>query len=197
MATITTSAGPNRVTTHGTPERFDVVIIGGSQAGLAAGYHLALAGLDFVILDAHGRVGDAWRNRWDSLELFTPARISALPGMPLPLPPNAFPTKDQVADYLESYAADMDLPVRTGIEARKVTRAAKGGWCVETSDARYMADAVIIATGSYRDRVIPPFASDLDPSIRQLHAADYRNPAQFQPGDVLVVGASTSGRDRG
>jgi putative flavoprotein involved in K+ transport len=199
MTTVTQAERSNHEITEIThtsrPERVDAVVIGGSQAGLAAGYWLARTGLDFVILDAHDRVGDAWRNRWDSLELFTPARISTLPGMPLPLPPNAFPTKDQVADYLERYAAEMALPVRTGVEARTVTRPGTGRWRVETSRSVLEADAVIIATGSYRDRVVPPFAADLDPSIRQLHAADYHNPSQFQPGDVLVVGASTSGAE--
>ena len=196
MTTVIQAERSNHQDMHASgPDRFDAVVIGGSQAGLAAGFYLARKGLHFVILDAHDRIGDAWRRRWDSLELFTPARISGLPGMPFPLPPNAFPTKDQVADYLENYAAHMDLPVRTGVEARKVTRSGTGRWRVETSEFVLEADAIVIATGSYVDRVIPEFASELDPTIRQLHAVDYRNPSQFQPGAVLVVGASTSGAE--
>lgn len=177
------------------PERFDVVVIGGGQAGLATGYHLAQRGLRFTILDAHDRIGDAWRNRWDSLELFTPARVSGLPGMRFPAPPNSYPTKDQVADYLESYARTMSLPVRTGIEARKVSRHASGHWIVETTGPALEADSVVIATGGYQTPKIPAWASDLDPDILQLHSTGYRNPSQLQPGPVLVVGASHSGAD--
>ena len=176
-------------------QTYDVVVIGGGQAGLAAGYHLARAGFRFVILDAHNRVGDAWRNRWDSLTLFTPARFTRLPGMPFPGPPSAFPTKDEVADYLEHYAEAMNLPVRTGVEARHVSRAANRGWTIETTGHPLAADAVIIATGGYQTPKIPAWASELDPDIRQLHSLDYRNPSQFQPGPVLVVGASHSGAD--
>lgn len=176
-------------------EQFDVVVIGGGQAGLAAGYYLARRRLRFVILDAHDRVGAAWRNRWDSLELFTPARVSGLPGMRFPAPPNSYPTKDQVADYLESYARTMSLPVRTGIEARKVSRDASGHWIVETTGPALEADSVVIATGAYQSPVIPAWASELDPVILQMHAADYRNPSQLQPGSVLVVGASISGAE--
>ncbi len=175
-------------------ERFDTVVIGGGQAGLAAGYHLAENGVRFVILDARERVGDAWRNRWDSLTLFTPARFNSLPGMPFPGPPWAFPKKDDIADYLEQYAATMHLPVRNSVEVRKVSRT-KGGWCVDTGDQQLEADAVIIATGGFQTPKVPAWASELDPNIMQLHSADYRNPSQFLPGPVLVVGASHSGAD--
>ena len=119
---LTPSTILNPSLSQGTPERFDVVVVGGGQAGLAAGYHLARRGLGIVILDPHDHVGDAWRNRWDPLQLFTPAGITGLPGMPFPGPRHAFPTKDQVADYLGNYAEMMNLPVRTGVEARLVSR---------------------------------------------------------------------------
>jgi putative flavoprotein involved in K+ transport len=93
-------------------ERFHTVVIGGGQAGLAVGYHLAKQRIPFVILDAHDRVGDSWRRRWDSLRLFTPTHFSGLPGLPLP-GSSEFPTKDEMADYLESYAERFRLPVRT------------------------------------------------------------------------------------
>ena len=99
-------------------ERVDTVVIGGGQAGLSVGYHLARRGLPFVILDANARIGDAWRHRWDSLRLFTPARFAGLDGLPFPAPRNSFPTKDQMADYLETYAAHFDLPVRTRCASR-------------------------------------------------------------------------------
>src|SRR4029079_7690607 len=85
-----------------TTQHIETLVIGGGQAGLAVGYHLARERLPFVILDANSRVGDAWRTRWDSLRLFSPARFDALPGLPFPAPPYSFPTKDQMADYLES-----------------------------------------------------------------------------------------------
>ncbi len=180
---------------QGTPEVLDVVVVGGGQAGLAAGYHLARRGLNFVIIDAHDHVGDAWRNRWDSLQLFTPARISALPGMPFPGPPHAFPTKDQVADYLGKYADAMNLAVRTGVEAQLVSRKPPTGWNVETTDRPLAARAVVIATGGYQLPRIPAWAGELDPAIVQLHSMEYRNLSQFQPGPVLVVGASHSGAE--
>lgn len=191
---VPSSTSPNHSTIR-EPGRYDVVVIGGGQAGLAAGYHLARRGLRFVILDAHDRVGDAWRHRWDSLTLFTPARFTRLPGMPFPGPQYAFPTKDQVADYLEQYAQAMDLPVRTGVEARHVARADNGGWRIDTTDLPLVADAVIIATGGYQVPNMPTWAADLDPAIRQLHSMDYRNPSQLQSGPVLVVGASHSGAE--
>ncbi len=105
-----------------TPERFDVVVIGGGQAGLAAGYHLKRRGLSFVILDASERIGDVWRQRWDSLRLFTPARYDSLDGLPFPAPATSFPTKDEMADYLEAYAARFELPVRSGVRVERVSK---------------------------------------------------------------------------
>ena len=103
-------------------ERFDVIVIGAGQAGLSVGYHLARQGLSFVILDANQRVGDSWRKRWDSLRLFTPARFDSLDGMPFPAPPHSFPTKDEMAGYLESYAKRFALPVRNGVKVTGLRR---------------------------------------------------------------------------
>jgi putative flavoprotein involved in K+ transport len=179
---------------HDEPERFDVVVIGGGQAGLATGYYLGRHGLRFVILDAHDRVGDAWRKRWDSLVLFTPAKYSGLPGLRLAGSAFAFPTKDEIADYLERYANTMNLPVRTGTTVHRV--GSEGGlWRVETSNGSLVTDAVVIATGGYPAPKIPEWAVELDPGIMRLHSRDYRRPSQLQPGDVLVVGASHSGAE--
>src|SRR5512146_23196 len=104
------------------PERVDTIVIGGGQAGLSVGYHLQRRGLPFLILEANERVGDSWRGRWDSLRLFTPARFDSLAGMPFPAPAHSFPTNDEMADYLEAYAARFRLPVRTGIRVDRVTR---------------------------------------------------------------------------
>jgi putative flavoprotein involved in K+ transport len=169
-----------------------VIVIGGGQAGLAMGYHLARRGIDFVILDAAPQVGDTWRTRWDSLRLFTPARYSGLPGMAFPGDPDRYPGKDEVADYLEVYAAHFDLPVRAGQRVRAV-RPGPGGWTAETVDGQYEAPQVVVATGPFQRPAVPALGSELPPRVVQVHSASYQNPAQLPAGDVLVVGAGNSG----
>src|SRR5262245_13521562 len=131
------------------PERFDAVIIGGGQAGLSVGYYLARQGMRFVILDASARIGDAWRNRWDSLRLFTPARLDALPGNPFPGSPDAFPTKDEMADYLEAYARRFALPVRTGVKVDRLWREGHT-YFMAAGDQRFEAPHVVVAMSSYQ-----------------------------------------------
>ena len=174
--------------------RFDTVVIGGGQAGLAVGYHLAHQDRDFVILDAASRVGDAWRSRWDSLRLFTPARYSGLPGMPFPAPDGYFPTKDEMADYLQAYAARFALPVRLGVRVDALTRE-DGRYRLSAGAECLAADRVVVATGPFQQPHIPAFASELDPQIVQFHSTAYRNPDQLQDGGVLVVGAGNSGAE--
>lgn len=175
-------------------ERYDTVVIGGGQAGLATGYHLTRARRSFLILESNARVGDNWRKRWDSLRLFTPAEIDGLPGFPFPARRWTFPTKDQMADFLERYAEAYSMPVRTGVP---VTRLARKGdrFSVETGDVTYEADNVVVATGASRVGRIPDFALDLDPRITQLHSSEYKNAAMLRPGGVLVVGAANSGSE--
>jgi putative flavoprotein involved in K+ transport len=175
-------------------ERLETMIIGGGQAGLATGYHLAKRDLPFVILDANERIGDAWRKRWDSLRLFTPARYSGLPGWPFPAPRASYPTKEDVADYLEAYAARFDLPVRAGVAVDGLFR--EGNWYVLVSgDRRFEAKNVVVASGAYQTPRVPAFASELDPGIVQLHSVEYRDPTQLREGGVLVVGAGNSGAE--
>jgi putative flavoprotein involved in K+ transport len=176
-------------------ERHETVVIGAGQAGLAAGHHLARRGIDFVIVEANERIGDNWRTRYDSLRLYSPAKYDALPGMTLPLPGHAFPTGNELADYLESYAQAFQLPVRTGVTVDRLEAAHSGGFLISAGDRRIEAEQVVVATGPFRRPHVPEFARDLDPDIRQIHSADYRNLAQLQPGPVLVVGVSHSGAD--
>jgi putative flavoprotein involved in K+ transport len=175
---------------------FDVIVIGGGQAGLSVGYHLARRGLRFVILDANLRVGDAWRRRWDSLRLFSPARLDGLDGMPFPGSPSAFPTKEQMAAYLEAYAARFELPVLTGVTVTRLARDGEG-FVVDAGARRFEAAQVVVAMSDYQRPRVPSFARELNPDIVQLHSADYRNPGQLRPGSVLLVGAANSGAEIG
>src|SRR5688572_7293852 len=175
-------------------ERHEVVVIGGGQAGLSVGYHLQRQRVPFVILDARARIGDAWRERWDSLRLFTPRRYDALDGMRFPGVANDFPTKDEMADYLESYATRFRLPVRTGTRVDHLSREGDR-YLLKVGPRRLEARHVIIAMSSYQRGVTPTFATQLDPSITQLHSVDYRRPSQLPPGDVLLVGAGNSGAE--
>ncbi len=179
-----------------TVERFETVIIGGGQAGLATGYHLQRRGRSFVILEAGKRVGDSWRKRWPSLRLYSPARFDGLPGMRFPAPGQSFPTAGEMADYVEAYAERFSLSVQTGIRVDAVEKEGEG-YVIRAGDRRFEADNVVVATGVFQhDRpVVPEFAPGLDSGIRQLHSADYRSPAQLQPGPTLVVGAAHSGGD--
>lgn len=179
---------------HIAVEHIETVVIGGGQAGLAVGYHLARRDRPFVILDAHERVGDAWRTRWDSLQLFTAARYDALPGWPFPAPAWSFPSKDEMADYLEAYAARFGLRVRTGVRVDGLSRTG-GRYAVTAGNQRFEADHVVVASGAYQTPRVPVFGPELDPGIVQLHSSQYRNPSQLQQGDVLVVGAANSGAE--
>ncbi len=175
-------------------EHVQTIVVGGGQAGLAVGYHLAQRGLPFVILDASQRIGDSWRKRWDSLRLFTPAQYDSLPGMPFPAPPFTFPTKDQMADYLEAYAARFRLPVRNGVQVERLAREG-GRYQVATSAGDLTAEHVVVAMSDYQRGRSPAFAAELDPAIVQMHSSQYRNPSQLRPGGVMLVGAGNSGAE--
>jgi putative flavoprotein involved in K+ transport len=177
-----------------TDQEVGTAVIGGSQAGLAVGYHLRQRRLPFVILDENERIGDAWRKRWNSLRLFTPGRYNGLPGMPFPGSPSSYPTKDEAADYLEAYAREFELPVRTGVKVDKLSKVAArfevicGGYTL-------FAENIVVATGASNNPRVPPFARELDENIVQLHSKEYRHPSQIQAGGVLVVGAGNSGAE--
>jgi putative flavoprotein involved in K+ transport len=177
-----------------TPEsqHAEVIVVGGGQAGIAAGYYLSRAGTGFLILDAGTRGGEAWAQRWDTLELFTPARYSSLPGLPFPGSPWHYPGKDEVAAYMRSYVKAFDLPVRYDTRVTALERA-PDGYRLATTAGTYTADQVIVATGAYQQPFIPPAAAGLNGQVTQLHSAAYRRPAQIPGGRVLVVGAANSG----
>jgi putative flavoprotein involved in K+ transport len=177
-----------------TAASYDTIVIGGGQAGLSTGYFLRQHGDNFVILDANEQVGDAWRKRWDSLRLFTAARYDGLVGMPFPAPAQAFPTKDEMADYLEAYAARFDLPIRTGVRVDRLSKH-DGRFVVAAGSQRFEAKQVVVAMSNYQQPRVPPFARELDPGLVQLHSSAYRNPSQLQAGGVLVVGAGNSGAE--
>jgi putative flavoprotein involved in K+ transport len=171
----------------------DVVVVGGSQAGLAMAWHLARQGLRFVVLEAGPEVGHVWRSRWDSLKLFTPAQYDALPGMAFPAPADTYPTKDPVADYLQAYVAAFDLPVRLHARVTELRRLEDGTFQVRTADGAFQARQVVVATGPFQVPFVPPQARGLDPSVTQLHSAEYGNAQALPEGPVLVIGGGNSG----
>lgn len=177
-----------------TTQHIETLIIGAGQAGLATGYHLNQIGREFLILDGNERVGDNWRCHWDSLRLFTPAKYDGLPGLPFPGDPWSFPGKDEVADYLEGYAVDMDLPVRLQTRVDRLETEPGGSFTARLGAEAITCDNVVVATGTRgRTPHVPEFAGGLAPSIRQLHSTEYRRPSELSAGATLVVGASHSG----
>lgn len=174
-------------------DQCDVLVIGGGQAGLAMVYHLQRCGLSFTIVDAGSAIGHAWRSRWDSLRLFTPAQYSNLPGLAFPAPKDTYTTRDQVADYLASYADHFALPVQLRTQITELTKTPTGFEAVSTGGTVFAARQVVVATGPFSAPYIPSIASGLANGVFQLHTAHYRNPGQIPPGRVLVVGGGNSG----
>lgn len=175
-------------------QELDTLVIGGGQAGLVVGHGLAQHGIDFMILDAGERIGDAWRNRWDSLRLFTQARMNGLPGMAFPGPGGEFVGKDAVADFLETYAESMRLPVLSGVRVEALIHEGDT-YIAETTQGTFRARNVVVAMAGYQKPKTPEFAGELSPSVIQMHSSSYKNPDQLQDGPVLVVGLGNSGAD--
>lgn len=170
-----------------------IVVIGAGQAGLATGYYLEQFGLDFTILADDERVGDPWRNRWDSLVLFTPAFYNSLPGLEFPADdPEHLPHKDEMADYLETYAETFDLPVQLETRVTRLERA-NDEFRIETTHGEQRTDQVVVATGAHSTPHVPSFADELPADVFACHSSEYQNPGQLRSGDVLVVGAGNSG----
>ena len=184
---------PEETSQNASPNRLlDAVVVGAGQAGLAIAWHLKRQGLRFVVLEAGSELGHTWRDRWDSLKLFTPAQYDGLPGMSFPAPADTYPTKDPVADYLQTYVTAFDLPVRLNARVMSLTRT-NDGFQVRTADNTLQTRQVVVATGPFQVPFVPPAAEGLEPSVTQVHGASYRNPEALPGGPVLVVGGGNSG----
>ena len=178
--------------TSSSREHYEVVVVGGGQAGLAMGYWLARHGRRFVILEAGESVATAWRRRWDSLLLFTPRRYDSLPGLAFPGDADGYPTRDEVIEYLERYAAAFALPIETNSTVRSLSTDA-GRFVVHLDDRRIESDQVVVATGPFQVPRVPEAAAKLTPSVFQTHSVGYRNPSDVPEGRVLVVGGGNTG----
>jgi putative flavoprotein involved in K+ transport len=172
----------------------DMLVVGAGQAGLAMGYHVKQAGYRFRLVDRNARIGDSWRNRYNSLVLFTPRAYSALPGLSVSGDPDGYSTKDEIADYLEQYAAHFDLPIAMGTGIRSLTRRDGGFRAITDTGAIVDARAVVLATGAFQRPATPAIAQQLASEVLQLTAESYKNPSQVPPGRVLVVGDGATAR---
>lgn len=171
----------------------EVAVVGGGQAGLAVGYFLGRQGRRFVILERADAIAPAWRERWDSLTLFTPRRYSALPGLPFPGDPDGYPTRDEVIAYLERYAEAFELPVELRSEVTRLERGGDGRFRLDVDGRELIADQVVVATGPFQTPYVPKLAEKLAPEVFQTHAVGYRRPGDVPPGTVLVVGGGNTG----
>jgi putative flavoprotein involved in K+ transport len=172
----------------------DVLITGAGQAGLATAYALRRSGHTVALVDNHARIGDSWRKRYYSLVLFTPRRYSSLPGLPLDGDPDGFPTKDEIADYLERYCATHAFRVMSGTRIDSLCRRGTIFKAMTSSRRMLRARAVVIATGPFQEPAVPAAARFLPAEVEQWTVDSYRNPAGFAGKRVLVVGDGASGR---
>jgi putative flavoprotein involved in K+ transport len=182
----------NTTAAEGSRERFDVVVIGAGQAGLAIGFFLARAGRRFLIVDGADSIAAAWRSRWDSLRLFTPRRYDSLPGLPFPGDPDGYPTRDEVVSYLEQYAAAFELPIELASGVRSLD-ADGGRFVVALEERQIEADQVVVATGPFQVPRVPALADELAPNLFQTHSTNYKLPSDVPEGTVLVVGGGNTG----
>jgi putative flavoprotein involved in K+ transport len=191
MGSSTDEPGP--IVESQTSDEVEVAIIGGGQAGLAMGYFLRGQGRRFVILERADSIGSAWRERWESLTLFTPRRYSALPGLPFPGDPDGYPTRNEVTAYLERYAETFELPIELNREVRKVERGDNGHFRLVADGQTMIADQVVVATGPFQMPYVPELAEKLADDVFQTHAVGYRRPDEVPAGTVLVVGGGNTG----
>jgi len=171
---------------------YHTIVIGGGQAGLTMGYYLQQNNKEFLILEKGMQVGTVWRDRYDSLTLFTPRMYSSLPGLQLEGDSHGLPSKDEVAEYLETYAVKFKLPIQFGTEVLKVTHK-NDVFLIDTNKGSLTARNIVIATGPFHRKYIPEFVNKLGKDVIQLHSSEYKNPTQLKPGNVLIVGGGNSG----
>jgi putative flavoprotein involved in K+ transport len=169
----------------------DVVVIGAGQAGLAIAWYLARRGVRYLLVDSNPEVGAAWRSRWDSLRLFSPAQYDGLPGSDFPAADGTYPGKDDVAGFLASYAERNAFPILTSTTVTRLTRLA-GGFAVHTTQGIIATRQVVVATGAFQQPYVPALSRSFT-GVPQLHSAAYCRPADLPAGHVLVVGAANSG----
>jgi putative flavoprotein involved in K+ transport len=187
------SAAEGKISSERSGGHFDVVVIGAGQAGLAIGYFLGRQGRRFVILDRASSIGAAWRERWESLTLFTPRRYSALPGLPFPGDPDGYPIRDEVIAYLERFAETFDLPLELNSEVKSLELADAGRLRLVVDGRTMTADQLVVATGPFQAPSVPTLAEKLADDVFQTHAVGYRRPDQVPQGTVLVVGGGNTG----
>jgi putative flavoprotein involved in K+ transport len=173
-------------------EHLQVAVNGGGQAGLAMGYYLRKQGSRFIIFERGDSLAPAWRERWDSLTLFTPRRYSSLPGLPFPGEPDGYPTRDEVIAYLERYTETFELPIELNSEVRRLSQES-GRFVLELDGRTITADQVVVATGPFQTPFVPKLTHELDPDMWQVHSTGYRQPGNVPEGTVLVVGGGNTG----
>lgn len=173
---------------------YDVIVIGAGQAGLAIGYYLKKNNLSFLILDGSKEPGESWRKRYDSLILFTPRSYSSLPGMKLKGNQNGYPSKDEIANYLKTYADMNSLPLLFNTTVLELTlEEYEHCYRIVTDNGKFSAKNVVIATGPFQQPLVPMFSEELSDQVLQLHSSEYINSNQLNDGSVLVVGGGNSG----
>ena len=174
-------------------QHLEVAVIGGGQAGLAIGYYLGQHGRRFVIFERASEIAPAWRERWDSLTLFTSRRYSALPALPLPGDPDGYPTRDEVIAYLERYVETFDLAVKRNSEVTALEQEDDGQFRLELNGRTIIADQVVVATGPFQKPFVPKLAEELAADVFRTHAVGYRRAGDVPQGTVLVVGGGNTG----
>ncbi len=173
----------------------DVLVIGAGQAGLAMGYHLRKTSFRFLLVDGGVRVGDSWRRRYDSLTLFTPRAMSALPGLSLQGDPQGYASRDEFADYLETYADHFGFPLEMNMGIKRLERVNSHFRATSFNGQEVEAEVVILANGGFQTPIVPPVSQNLSSRVRQFSAESYKNPSQIPAGNVVVVGDGATGRD--